>query len=190
MENQNQNQKQDCQFHELFSDNTQNNSDSLRFILLDMQKKISSALELLDDRRNHTIISLENRVEDKLGVKVIEGVFNGQHMIGQDGKQYLVPQNYASKSKLVEGDLLKLTVTASGAFIYKQVVPMNRVRLTGVLARNDEGDYTVQKDSEQWNVLPASITFFKGEPGDAAVILVPQNAPSKWAAVENIIKKT
>ncbi|MBA4320115.1 MAG: hypothetical protein C0412_17080, partial [Flavobacterium sp.] len=50
--------------------------------------------------------------------KVIEGVFDGENMIGPDGKQYSVPSNYASKSKLVEGDILKLTITSRGNFIY------------------------------------------------------------------------
>ena len=45
------------------------------------------------------------------GGKVIEGVFDGQNMIGPDGKQYPVPANYASKSKLVEGDVLNTNRT-------------------------------------------------------------------------------
>ena len=35
--------------------------------------------------------------------RVVEGVFDGQNMVGSDGKIYSVPPNYASKSKLVEG---------------------------------------------------------------------------------------
>ncbi|MBU4432193.1 hypothetical protein KKD60_02860, partial [Patescibacteria group bacterium] len=38
--------------------------------------------------------------------KIVEGVFDGENMIGPDGKQYSIPANYASKSKLVEGDIL------------------------------------------------------------------------------------
>ena len=41
---------------------------------------------------------------------VIEGVFNGKEMVGPDGKLHGMSPNYASKSKLVEGDILKLTV--------------------------------------------------------------------------------
>jgi hypothetical protein len=47
----------------------------------------------------------------------------------------------------------------------------------------------VVADDKRWNVLKASVTYFKGEPGDDAVVLVPKDAPAKWAAVENIIKK-
>ena len=47
----------------------------------------------------------------------MEGVFDGQNMMGPDGKKYPVPANYASKSKLVEGDVLKLTISDDGSFI-------------------------------------------------------------------------
>ena len=119
--------------------------------------------------------------------KILEGVFDGQHMIGSDGKQYLVPPNYASKSKLVEGDILKLTIAPNGAFLFKQI---ERKRVMGVLV-NDEntGDWKVVADSKKYHVLTASVTFFRGSPGDDAVVLVPKAAPSKWAAVENIIKR-
>src|SRR3972149_9252506 len=58
------------------------------------------------------------------GGKIIEGVFDGQNMMGPDGKKYPVPANYASKSKLVEGDVLKLTISDDGSFIYKQIGPV------------------------------------------------------------------
>lgn len=123
--------------------------------------------------------------------KILEGVFDGQHMIGSDGKQYLVPPNYASKSKLVEGDILKLTIAPNGTFLFKQIGPIERKRVMGVLV-NDEhtGDWKVVADSKKYNVLTASVTFFKGSPGDDAVVLVPKSAPSKWCAVENIIKRS
>jgi hypothetical protein len=34
--------------------------------------------------------------------KIIEGVFTGEGMLGSDGNIYPVPQNYASKSLLVQ----------------------------------------------------------------------------------------
>ncbi len=123
--------------------------------------------------------------------KVIEGVFDGQNMIGPDGKVYSVPANYASKSKLAEGDILKLVIDGQGNFIYKQIGPVERKRLMGVLARDqDKGDYIVVVDDHLFRVLTASITYYKGEEGDQVVILVPKDADSKWAAVENIIKRS
>jgi hypothetical protein len=120
---------------------------------------------------------------------IIEGVFNGQHMVGPDGKQYNIPPNYASKSKLVEGDILKLTIGNNGKFIYKQIGPIERERVVGKLTVNKNGEYLVEQESKRWHILTASVTYFKGEPDDEAIILVPKYGESNWAAVENIINK-
>ncbi|MDD5071816.1 MAG: hypothetical protein PHQ42_03720 [Patescibacteria group bacterium] len=122
--------------------------------------------------------------------KIIEGVFDGENMIGPDGKQYSVPANYASKSKLVEGDILKLTITQNGTFIYKQIGPIERARVVGELKKSGDGDFVVEsEEGKKWQVLPASVTYFKGEAGDETIILIPKTGESKWAAVENIIRK-
>ncbi|MBI2458973.1 MAG: hypothetical protein HYV53_00280 [Parcubacteria group bacterium] len=121
--------------------------------------------------------------------RIIEGVFDGENMIGPDGKQYSVPANYASKSKLVEGDILKLTITATGTFVYKQIGPIERARLVGILERSLGGEYFALADSKRWRLLTASVTYYKGESGDEVVVLVPKNGESKWAAVENIVRK-
>jgi hypothetical protein len=129
--------------------------------------------------------------EENLGeARVIEGVFDGENMIGPDGKQYSVPANYASKSKLVEGDILKLTITATGTFVYKQIGPIERARVVGTLERSTAGEYLALADGKKWRLLTASVTYYKGESGDEIVILVPKNGESKWAAVENIVRKT
>jgi hypothetical protein len=122
--------------------------------------------------------------------KIVEGVFDGQNMIGSDGKLYMVPPNYASKSKLVEGDIMKLTIQPNGSFLYKQIGPIERQRVMGVLTRDEvTSDWKVIGDGRKYNILTASVTYFKGQTGDDIVILIPKNAPSKWAAVENIIKR-
>ncbi|NCQ16191.1 hypothetical protein GW814_00880 [Candidatus Falkowbacteria bacterium] len=127
--------------------------------------------------------------EDLGELRIIEGVFDGENMIGPDGKQYSVPANYASKSKLVEGDILKLTITGSGTFVYKQIGPIERARVVGALERGMAGEYFALSDGKKWRLLTASVTYYKGEAGDEVVILVPKNGESKWAAVENIVRK-
>ena len=121
--------------------------------------------------------------------RIIEGVFDGEKMIAYDGQVHTIPPNYASKSKLVEGDILKLTITKRGDFLYKQIGPIDRKRLVGELSLDKTGNYLVMAEKKKYKVLPASVTYFKGQPGDEVIILVPKEAPSKWAAVENIVKK-
>jgi hypothetical protein len=122
--------------------------------------------------------------------KVVEGIFNGEVMVGPDGKEYSIPANYASKSKLVEGDLMKLTITPNGTFIYKQIGPVERSRVIGALMQDKDGSYFVSANNQKWNILTASVTYYKGQANDEVIILVPKGAQSSWAAVENIVKKS
>ncbi|TSC55634.1 MAG: hypothetical protein G01um101418_782 [Parcubacteria group bacterium Gr01-1014_18] len=120
---------------------------------------------------------------------IIEGVFDGQNMIGPDGKPYSISPNYASKSKLVEGDILKLTICPDGRFLYKQIRPIDRDRQKGVLVKDKEsGELRVLVENKLYRVLDASVSYFKGGSGDDVIVLVPRGGQSRWAAVENIIK--
>lgn len=166
--------------------NIKENSDRLISIfggILSNEDEIAIGIAQLSDE------NFEHIAENSDESRVIEGVFDGENMIGPDGKQYSVPANYASKSRLVEGDILKLTITASGAFMYKQIGPIERARIIGILDHSSPGEYFVLSDGKRWRVLTASATYYKGETGDEAVILTPKNGESKWAAVENIVRK-
>ena len=123
------------------------------------------------------------------GGKIIEGVFDGQNMLGPDKKQYPVPANYASKSKLVEGDVLKLTIAEDGSFIYKQIAPVERRKILGTLSQDENGQYKVVAEGKTFKVLLASLTYFKAEPGDEITIIVPKEGDVTWAAVETVIKQ-
>lgn len=118
---------------------------------------------------------------------VIEGMFDGQFMLDKDSKKYPVPANYASKSKLIVGDILKLTIQPDGSFIYKQIGPIERKTLIGTLVyENDE--YKVVAGGNSYNVLTASVTYFKLTPGDQVTIVVPQdNEHVHWAAIESAV---
>lgn len=121
------------------------------------------------------------------GERVIEGVFDGQNMQGNDGAEYPVPPNYASKSKLVEGDLLKLTIKTDGSFVYKQIKPVERRRAVGTLVVDDQGNFGVATPERTYRVLLASVTFFKAEAGDELTILLPEHGEAEWGAVEHVI---
>ncbi len=123
------------------------------------------------------------------GGKIIEGVFDGQNMVGPDGKQYPVPANYASKSKLIEGDVLKLTIAEDGSFIYKQIGPAERRKVLGILTNDEKGEYRVIAEGKPYKVLLASLTYFKAESGDQVTIVLPKDKEGVWGAVENVIKK-
>lgn len=120
--------------------------------------------------------------------RMIEGVFDGQNMIDSSGQSYPVPANYASKSKLVEGDGMKLTITDEGKFIYKQIAPIDRRIVKGVLIQED-GQYKVLAEGKAFRVLLASVTFYRAEVGDQVSVLLPTVGEAKWAAVEAVLPK-
>ena len=125
----------------------------------------------------------ETVVEDEEG-KIIEGVFDGQIMIGPDGKNYPVPANYASKSKLVEGDILKLTIAKDGRFLYKQIGPVERKTVIGTLTHHDD-KYFVEVGGREYEILLASVTYFHLKEGSQASVVIPaDNEDATWAAVE------
>jgi len=175
-----------------------NKTDLLKRALKKLQKDIANVLALLETGSKKIDFSEEYVKQAKqIGKefqegesKIIEGVFTGEEMVGPDGKHYSVPTNYASKSKLVEGDILKLTILPDGKFLYKQIGPRERIRLRGILIKDDEtNDFYVLGEGRFYKVLLASVTYFKGSAGDEAIIIVPKSKNSKWAAIENIIKK-
>lgn len=120
--------------------------------------------------------------------QIIEGAFDGEKMVGLDGKKYPIPVNYASKSKLIDGDLLKLTITEDGSFVYKQISPADRRKIIGTIIKDSEGKFSVSSEGRKYNVLLASLTYFKAEEGDEVTIIVPKEKISKWAAIEAVIE--
>ena len=120
--------------------------------------------------------------------RIIEGVFDGQNMVDGTGQSYPVPANYASKSKLVEGDGMKLTITDEGKFIYKQIAPVDRRTTKGVLIQED-GQYKVLVEGKALRVLLASVTFYRAEVGDQVTVLLPSASEAHWAAVEAVLPK-
>lgn len=123
---------------------------------------------------------------DTVAGKVIEGHFDGQNMIGPDGKTYPVPANYASKSKLVETDTLKLTIAQDGSFIYKQIGPVERKKLIAKIGL-DNGQFVAIVGEKHYRVLYASVTYFKAQNGDEVTIVVPAAGDASWAAIEAVI---
>ena len=155
----------------------------LRALIQEAETNLAAATELLislvgDDEKIAPVVKDEN-----IG-KVIEGVFDGQNMVGSDSKMYPVPANYASKSKLVQGDILKLSIADDGTFLYKQIGPIPRKQVVGTL-KLDNGHYFVEVNGRDFRVLLASVTYFKAKPGDQVSVNVPEDdSQAEWAALE------
>ena len=137
----------------------------LRSLIQEAETNLAAAKELLISilGDGETITAPREVAFSGAEGKIIEGVFDGQIMIDQEGKNYPVPANYASKSKLVEGDIMKLTITPEGKFLYKQIGPVERKTI----------------------MLYASVTYFRLKEGSQVSVVVPaNNEDANWAAVE------
>lgn len=155
----------------------------LKSLIAEAETSLAAAKELLMSLVGEEAVVSGGLKEEPLG-KVIEGVFDGQNMVGSDGKVYPVPANYASKSKLVQGDILKLTIADDGAFMYKQIGPIPRKQVVGVLIQ-ESGHYYVDVGGKRYRVLLASVTYFKAKPGDQVSVNVPEDDEhAEWAALE------
>src|SRR6266545_563965 len=97
------------------ADITEKQLKTLKKLIETAETNLSGAKELLTSLvgNDETVSPAAAKSQTSSG-KVIEGAFNGQNMTGPDGKAYPVPANYASKSKLVQGDLLKLIIGDDG----------------------------------------------------------------------------
>ena len=159
----------------------------LRSLIDEAETSLACAKELLislvgDD----TSVSAAPK-EELTGGKVIEGVFDGQNMLGPDGKTYPVPANYASKSKLVQGDVMKLSINQDGSFTYKQIGPVPRKTVLGTLKQAD-GQYLVEVNGKDYHILLASVTYFKVQAGDQVSVVLPEDdTTASWAALEAAI---
>ena len=116
------------------------------------------------------------------------GVFDGHFMVTEEGEKYAVPENYASKSKLVYGDKLK-RIVQDGEELFKQVERVKRQEIEGILAKKD-GKWHVIDSHGSYEVLPAAVKYFGAKEGDEVEAIIPQGDPHvPFAALEGLVEK-
>ena len=165
----------------------QNKIVLLRQMIENAERNIAGAKQILQQLDPGVSRRVQN---DSMASQIIEGAFDGEKMIGMDGKKYPVPVNYASKSKLVEGDLLKLTITDDGSFVYKQISPIERRKIIGTVMKDGKGKYYILAEQKKYRVLLASVTYFKAKEGDEVILVVPKEKASKWGAIEALMDES
>lgn len=159
------------------------------------EKSLKNAKKLLAEVLKDENIDLSSELDlstkwlssyDSGDSKIIEWVFTGEDMLGVDNNKYIVPVNYASKSKLVQWDRMKLTIEGSGKMLYKQIKQIEREIKTGLLTQ-DKGRYQVVADGVSYDVLTAAVTHFKANIGDNVTVLIPAGKEATFGAIEAVI---
>jgi hypothetical protein len=109
-------------------------------------------------------------------------------MYGVDGDKYPIPANYASKSKLVQWDKLKLTIAPNWKMLYKQISPIERETVVWLLTE-DKGRYQAVAEWKTYDLLTAAVTHFWANIWDNVTIIIPKWKEATFAAIDNVITK-
>lgn len=149
---------------------------------------------------NSNTFQMNSNSED---VESVEGHFDGENMIGDNGKNYTVPQNYASKSQLVVGDKMKWSLVKDAFDGYKEVFkltqPVLREKVIGkfIVEGNNYGAI-VEGYPHMIKILKASATFAMKNLGLAiggkVALYVPKagtsSLNSNWGAFINVVNSS
>jgi hypothetical protein len=168
---------------------------ALRDLIHSAQNSIHSAKKILnsllwEDEENDMWLSTDGLSTYTSGDdRVVEGVFTGESMLGSDGNMYPVPQNYASKSLLVQWSKLKALIHPSGKIVYKIIGEIPYESKVGIITKNGE-KYQITTEVRTYNVLLAAITFHHCDVWDTVSIRVPEWKDATYAVIESIIPKS
>lgn len=149
---------------------------------------IRSAFSQLEKVQN-VVESMEQ--EDKKNyyqsIPGVEGYFDGQYLISDDGRKTEVPGNYAAKSRLVYGDRLKVFVEA-GKQVFKQITKAERKKVEGILNKK-EGRWCLLANEGTYKISDVAAEFNNAELNDKAYAYVPMdNLNVPFAALDLVVK--
>lgn len=167
---------------------------ALRDLIDSAQRSITAAKKILatmesGSAEQHDDIDLQGLMSYKSGSdKIVEGVFTGDAMLWSDGNMYPIPQNYASKSHLVQGSKLKATITGDGKILYKIIEEIEYENKIGLVTSSHD-KYQVVSEWKTYNVLTASITFLKVSIGDTVSIRLPKGKEATYATLDAVLPK-
>ena len=114
------------------------------------------------------------------------GKFNGFEIVTESGEKISVPQNYAAKSRLVFGDVLK-KIEEDGKTIFKQIHKVDRVQVEGILTKK-EGEWYLLTDRGSYKVLDTAAEFLKAELNSEALAFIPANdLETPFATLDKLI---
>ncbi len=156
----------------------------IRQALSASESSIRLAKQLLNDLEQGG----ERGAVEKKVLPGVTGAFDGESMVAETGEKYPVPANYASKSLLVVGDVLKL-VEEGKEKRFKQLEHVKRYKTKGVLTKKD-GKFHAVTPEGSYRVLPAAVDHFNVAVGDEVVLILPaKNLQVGWGAVEAAVGK-
>lgn len=168
---------------------------AIRDFIINAEKSIKSAKKLLKDILEENNLSLDTKVDldtnwlhsySSEDSKIVEWVFTWEEMLWADWNKYPVPANYSSKSKLVQWDKLKVTITPNGKMLYKQIAPIERSFVTWLVVKEKE-KFQVVADWKTYDLLTAAVTHFKANIWDTVTVIIPEWKQATFAAIDLVV---
>lgn len=170
---------------------------AIKDFILSAEKSISSAKKILatmvdskDLKKDIDFLETSDlHAYDSGDDKIIEWVFTWESMLGPDWNIYPVPQNYASKSHLVQWSKLKAIIKPDWKILYKIIEEIEHESKTWILTKNKD-KFQIIAEWKTYNTLLAAVTYLKAEIWDTVSIRVPKWKDATFAAIESIIPKS
>ena len=168
---------------------------AIRDFIITAEKSIKSAKKLLKDVLEENNLSLDTEINLETNwlhsyssddSKIVEWVFTWEEMLWSDWNKYPVPANYSSKSKLVQWDKLKVTITPNGKMLYKQIAPIERTFITWLVVK-EKDKYQVVADWKTYDLLTAAVTHFKANIWDIVTVIIPKWKAATFAAIDLVV---
>jgi len=173
---------------------TKNQIVAIKDFIITAEKSLKNAKKLLNDIVKDNEIDINKKVDlDVSGLhsyssedsKIVEGVFTWEEMLWSDWERYPIPANYCSKSKMVQWDKLKVTISPNGRMMYKQIAPIER-EFRKWLLTEEKGKYQAVVDGENYDLLTAAVTHFWWNIWDNITIILPKGKQATFAAIDSI----
>jgi len=170
---------------------------AIKDFIITSEKSLKSAKKLLTDlaKENNIDLTKEIKLDTKWlhnysdeNSKIVEWVFTWEEMLGSDWNKYPIPVNYASKSKMVQWDKLKLIIDSGGKMTYKQIAPIEREVRTWLVTDN-KWKFQVVCEWDVYDLLTAAVTHFKAEIWDSISVLLPKWKQASFAAIDAVLPK-
>ena len=78
---------------------------------------------------------------------------------------------------------------SDGSLRYKVTKPAEHKFVKAVIVKHEDGRFQAMDDAKKlYNLNQAAVTFFAGEAGNEASIIVPLDDKADYAAIETIVK--
>ncbi len=140
---------------------------------------------LLDAALMTLITQIHNK---KWTLTILTGIFDGVKLVTNDSFDYPIPSNYISKSMLVPGDLLKLSIHTDGSLVYKLIKTAPRTHIRWILHRKENQYLALWSNNLNYKLNTAAVTFHKAQCGDEVCLVINESSKYHYAALESIIK--